>query len=41
MVPIPQDLEGNRIMPYVESSREDWGDWDWTKEYFDTGPLTM
>lgn len=37
MEPIPQDLEGDRIMPYVESSREEWGDWDWTKEYFNTG----
>lgn len=34
---IPQVLDGDWIMPYLEGFREEWGDWNWSDEYFNTG----
>lgn len=36
MAPILQDSKGDCIVLYIEMFQEEWGDWDWIEEYFDT-----
>lgn len=37
MAPIHQDPKDDWIRPYMEMFQEDWADWDWFEEYYDTG----